>query len=159
MLFWRCVDGTTRAVAGRRCGQHREDRAAGQHRQQRRQCADRWLPSARERVEARGRAGPETRHHERQQVRVRFNKVIEGAGKAITIDSGGIDLADWAYAMRGVSGDDVVTIKSNEGTFNQSPGNGTAEELDQTTINLLTAVRTDRVKGFLAAHPKLVAVG
>ncbi|MGI5186318.1 LCP family protein [Dactylosporangium sp. CA-152071] len=90
---------------------------------------------------------------------VRFNKVIEGAGKAITIDSGGIDLADWAYAMRGVSGDDVVTIKTNEGTFNQSPGNGTAEELDQTTINLLTAVRTDRVKGFLAAHPQLVAGG
>ncbi|MGI5176049.1 hypothetical protein ACQEVZ_06935 [Dactylosporangium sp. CA-152071] len=58
-----------------------------------------------------------------------------------------------------MSGDDVVTIKTNEGTFNQSPGNGTAEELDQTTINLLTAVRTDRVKGFLAAHPQLVAGG
>ncbi|MET7419972.1 LCP family protein [Dactylosporangium sp. NPDC005555] len=90
---------------------------------------------------------------------MRFNKVLEVAGKAITIDSGGIDLADWAYAMRGVSGDDVVTIKSNEGTFNQSPGNGTAEALDRTTVNLLAAVRTDQVKSFLAAHPQLVAGG
>ncbi|WP_238009452.1 LCP family protein [Dactylosporangium sp. AC04546] len=90
---------------------------------------------------------------------VRFNKVGEVAGKAMTIDNGGIDLADWAYAMRGVSGDDVLTIKSNEGTFNQSPGNGTAEELDRTTVNLLTAVRTDKVKGFVTAHPELVAGG
>ncbi|GGM43088.1 hypothetical protein GCM10007977_050800 [Dactylosporangium sucinum] len=90
---------------------------------------------------------------------VRFNKVLDVAGKAMTIDSGGIDLADWAYAMRGVSGDDVVTVKTNEGTFNQSAGHGTAEDLDQNTINLLAAVRTDRVKGFLAAHPELVAGG
>ncbi|MET7395018.1 LCP family protein [Dactylosporangium sp. NPDC005572] len=90
---------------------------------------------------------------------VRFNKVVEVVGKAMTIDSGGIDLADWAYAMRGVSGDDVVTIKTNEGTFNQSAGHGTAEDLDQKTVNLLTAVRTDQVTGFLAAHPELVAGG
>jgi polyisoprenyl-teichoic acid--peptidoglycan teichoic acid transferase len=87
---------------------------------------------------------------------VQFNKVLEVVGKAMTIDSGGIDLPDWAYAMRGIGGDDLLTIKTNNGTFNQSSENRGAEALDQTTLDLLAAMKADQVRSFLTSHPELM---
>ncbi|WP_426514035.1 LCP family protein [Dactylosporangium sp. McL0621] len=87
----------------------------------------------------------------------RLSQVLQVVGKAMTIDSGGLDLADWAYAMRGIGGDDLLTIKTNNGTFNNSPDAANAETLDQTTLELLDAVRTERVQAFVAGHLDLVA--
>ncbi|MER7282785.1 LCP family protein [Dactylosporangium sp. NPDC000244] len=87
----------------------------------------------------------------------RLNDVLRVVGKAMTIDSGGIDLADWLYAMRGIGADDLLTIKTNNGTFNNAPGVSNAETLDQTTLDLLEAVRTERVQAFVAGHLDLVA--
>ncbi|WP_432992343.1 LCP family protein [Dactylosporangium sp. CA-233914] len=86
-----------------------------------------------------------------------LNQVLQVAGKAMTIDSGGIDLADWAYAMRGIGGDDLITVKTNNGTFNNSPDNRQAEALDDTTLDLFDAVRTETLPAFLTAHPELIA--
>jgi polyisoprenyl-teichoic acid--peptidoglycan teichoic acid transferase len=86
---------------------------------------------------------------------VLFNKVVGVVGQAMTIDDGGIDLADWAFAMRAIGGDDLITIKTNNGTFHASPERSNAEALDQTTLDLLAAVRDDKVEAFLAAHTDL----
>jgi polyisoprenyl-teichoic acid--peptidoglycan teichoic acid transferase len=86
---------------------------------------------------------------------LQFNKVLEVVGKAMTIDAGGIDLEDWAFAMKGIGGDDLVTVKTNNGTYNASPDNRGAEALDERTLELLTAVRANRVQEFLATHPDL----
>ncbi|MEV8516821.1 LCP family protein [Dactylosporangium sp. NPDC051484] len=90
---------------------------------------------------------------------VQLNQVLQVVGKAMTIDSGGIDLDDWLYAMRGISDNDLFSIKSNNGTFNQAPENRNAEALDQSTVDLLDAVRTEQVPAFVAAHPHLIAAG
>ncbi len=87
---------------------------------------------------------------------VQFNKVLDVVGKSMTIDSGGIDLADWAYAMRAIGGDDLLTIKTNNGTFNKSAENSGAEALDQNSLDLIAAMRADQVQSFLASHPELV---
>ena len=87
---------------------------------------------------------------------LQLNKVLDAVGKAMTIDSGGIDLADWIYAMRGIGGDDLLTIKTNNGTFNGAAGNRNAEALDQTTVDLLAAVQADQVRQFVANHPDLI---
>jgi len=87
---------------------------------------------------------------------IQFNKILDVVGKAMTIDSGGIDLADWAYAMRGIRGDDLLTIKTNNGTFHDAPDNRSAEALDQTTLDLLAAVQADQVQQFITGHPELV---
>ena len=84
-----------------------------------------------------------------------FNKVVGVVGKAMTIDAGGIDLEDWAFAMRGIGGDDLVTVKTNNGTFHASPDNRGAEALDELTLELLTSIRENRVEAFLATHPDL----
>jgi polyisoprenyl-teichoic acid--peptidoglycan teichoic acid transferase len=86
---------------------------------------------------------------------VKFNHVVDVVGKAMTIDSGGIDLADWAFAMRDIGSDDLVTLKTNNGTFHAAD-DANGEALDQTTVDLLDAVRTDAVQPFVAAHPDLI---
>jgi hypothetical protein len=86
---------------------------------------------------------------------VTFNKVLDVVGKAMTIDSGGIDIADWAYAMRAIGGDDLLTIKTNNGTFNRA-ADGPGEALDQNTLDLLAAIKADQVRSFITTHPDLV---
>jgi LCP family protein required for cell wall assembly len=87
---------------------------------------------------------------------IQFNKVLDVVGKSMTVDSGGIDIADWAYAMRAIGGEDLLTIKTNNGTFNKSTDNSGAEALDQTTLELLASVKADQVRPFITAHPDLV---
>ena len=87
---------------------------------------------------------------------IQLNKVLDVVGKSMTVDSGGIDLADWAYAMRGIGGDDLLTIKTNNGTFNRSAENSGAEALDQATLDLLAAIKADQVRTFITSHPDLL---
>jgi anionic cell wall polymer biosynthesis LytR-Cps2A-Psr (LCP) family protein len=87
---------------------------------------------------------------------VQFNKVLSVVGKSMTIDSGGINLGDWAYAMHAIGGDDLLTVKTNNGTFNRSPESSSAEALDQNSLDLLQAMRNDQVEAFVRSHPQLV---
>jgi LCP family protein required for cell wall assembly len=81
-------------------------------------------------------------------------RILDVAGKAATIDSGGIPIADWIYAMRGVNPTAMVTIKTNAGTFNTvNIGGVSYEELTDTSMLLLHDVRDDTVSDFLAVHP------
>jgi polyisoprenyl-teichoic acid--peptidoglycan teichoic acid transferase len=85
--------------------------------------------------------------------------LLSAVGKTMTVDSGGIPLEDWAFAMRGVKPEDLLTIKTNNGTFNsaQIPGVGSVELLDATSLDLLKAVRDDTVERFVLQHPGWVS--
>jgi polyisoprenyl-teichoic acid--peptidoglycan teichoic acid transferase len=85
--------------------------------------------------------------------------LISAVGKTMTVDNGGISLEDWAFAMRGVNPDNLVTIKTNDGKFNSRsvPGVGSVEVLSDTSTALLKAVRTDTMAAFVKAHPSWVA--
>jgi LCP family protein required for cell wall assembly len=85
--------------------------------------------------------------------------LISAVGKTMTVDDGGISLEDWAFAMRGVNPDDLVTVKTNDGKFNSRsvPGVGSVEVLSDTSMALLKAVRTDTMGAFVKAHPSWVA--
>ena len=85
-----------------------------------------------------------------------FNKVLDVVGRAMTIDSGQIGLDDWIFAMRGIDGDRLLTLKTNNGGFHQSELQPGAEALDQTTLDLLAAVRARNVPDFVLNHPGIV---
>ncbi|MEV4640017.1 LCP family protein [Actinoplanes sp. NPDC049548] len=84
--------------------------------------------------------------------------LLKALGKTMTVDDGGIPLQDWVFAMRSVRPDDLVTIKTNNGTFNSRtvPGVGSAEILSDTSRELMKAVKNDRVDEFVLAHPTWV---
>jgi anionic cell wall polymer biosynthesis LytR-Cps2A-Psr (LCP) family protein len=89
----------------------------------------------------------------------KLKAVLDVVGKAMTVDSGGINLDDWIFAMRNISASSIVTIKTNGGNFHGEnvPGFGSVETLDQNSMQLLDAVRADRVDGFVQAHTDWVS--
>ncbi|GIE85208.1 LCP family protein [Actinoplanes regularis] len=86
-------------------------------------------------------------------------KLLSAFGKAMTVDAGGINLADWALAMRGMNPDTLVTIKTNEGKLNSQsvPGVGSVELLSDDSMDMLKAIKKDTVKTFLLTHPGFIA--
>ncbi|MFB9360546.1 LCP family protein [Actinoplanes nipponensis] len=88
----------------------------------------------------------------------RLPGLLKAVGRTMTVDDGGIPLADWVFALRGIRPDDLITIKTNNGTFNSDtiPGVGSAEILSDTSLELLRSVRTDTVDEFVLAHPTWV---
>ncbi|WP_052359432.1 LCP family protein [Actinoplanes friuliensis] len=84
--------------------------------------------------------------------------LLSALGKTMTVDDGGIPLQDWVFALRGIRPDDLVTIKTNNGTFNSRPvpGVGSAEILSDTSLDLLKAVKNDSVDKFILDNPTWV---
>ncbi len=86
--------------------------------------------------------------------------LLSAVGKTMTIDKGGISLEDWAFAMRGINPDDIITIKTNNGQFNSKdiPVVGNVQLLTDTSLQLLQHdLKNDTVDSFLMAHPDWIA--
>jgi LCP family protein required for cell wall assembly len=88
---------------------------------------------------------------------IKLNRVLGVVGKSMTVSTGGISIEDWAFAMRNIGGDDLLTIKTNKGTYFRSPINPGAEALDPDTLTLLQAVQSDTVDQFVINHQDLVS--
>jgi LCP family protein required for cell wall assembly len=87
---------------------------------------------------------------------IKLKNVLDVVNKSMTVSAGGIGIADWALAMRKIGGNDLITLKTNGGHYNPTPDGG-AEMLDDNTVKLLAAVRTDTVDQFIFDHQDLVA--
>jgi LCP family protein required for cell wall assembly len=85
-----------------------------------------------------------------------LNKVLDVIGHSMTIDTGPIGLDDWIFAMRGINGDGLLTLKTNNGSFHASTEQPGAEALDETTLALLASVRGNTVQDFVLSHPSIV---
>jgi polyisoprenyl-teichoic acid--peptidoglycan teichoic acid transferase len=85
--------------------------------------------------------------------------LISAIGKTMTVDDGGISLDDWAFAMKTLKPDNLVTVKTNDGTFNSRnvAGVGSVEVLSETSLQLLRAVKNDDVASFLTTNPTWIA--
>ncbi len=77
----------------------------------------------------------------------------------MTVDKGKAELADWVLAMRSLKPDRLITIKTNEGELNSADvdGVGSVEKLTKDTMDLLKAIKKDRIDNFLLSHPKFVS--
>jgi anionic cell wall polymer biosynthesis LytR-Cps2A-Psr (LCP) family protein len=81
--------------------------------------------------------------------------LITAMAKTMTVDDGGIDLEDWAFAMRVIKPDDLITLKSNGGSFNSRSidGIGSVEILDDTTLAMLKSAKNDTMATFVQSNP------
>jgi polyisoprenyl-teichoic acid--peptidoglycan teichoic acid transferase len=84
--------------------------------------------------------------------------LISAIGKTMTVDNGGISLEDWAFALRGINPDDLITLKTNNGEFNSRsvPGVGSVEILSNTSLAMLKAAKNDTLDTFVTANPTWV---
>jgi LCP family protein required for cell wall assembly len=85
---------------------------------------------------------------------LKLNELIKAAGKAFILDVGGVPIADFVFTMRGVTGNDLVMLKTNGGTFH---GDGSRETLSQETLDMFHAVKQDKLGEFVFANPQVVS--
>ncbi|NJP30480.1 LCP family protein [Micromonospora thermarum] len=85
----------------------------------------------------------------------KISKLIDAAGDAFVLDTGGVPVADFIFTMRGVTGSDLTMLRTNGGTFN---GNGNNREaLSEQTLEMFRAVKEDRLADFVVANPEVLS--
>jgi LCP family protein required for cell wall assembly len=88
----------------------------------------------------------------------KLDRVIQAAGKAFTLDTGGVPIADFIFTLRGVAANDLVLVKTNAGNFNSAGLKGvSAETLNPKSLEMLDAVRDGSLDQWLVGHPEFVS--
>jgi LCP family protein required for cell wall assembly len=89
---------------------------------------------------------------------LQVNNLIHAAGAAFTLDTGGIPVADFIFALKGVATGDVLTLNTNGGRFNPVTIEGTEyEQLSELSVDMFAAVREDRLLDFVIENPAVVS--
>ena len=88
----------------------------------------------------------------------KFTALKSAAGDLLTLDLGKVPIEDWLFSFKHLSEDDVVMIKTNGGDLSSEIINGTwYEVLNEDSMELLKAVKEDKVYDFLTQHPSWIA--
>ncbi|MER7440317.1 LCP family protein [Micromonospora avicenniae] len=86
---------------------------------------------------------------------LKLQQLVKAAGKALVLDTGGAKIEELALTMRGVTGNELIMLKTNAGTFN---GNGTGREvLSEDTLEMFKAVKEDRLAQYVFYHPEVIS--
>ncbi|MET7966099.1 LCP family protein [Micromonospora sp. NPDC005305] len=86
---------------------------------------------------------------------IKLNALIKAAGKAFILDTGGVPIANFIFTLKGVSGNDLVTLRTNGGTYS-SAGNG-REKFNETTMEMFQAVKKDKLADFVVSNPTVLS--
>jgi len=85
-------------------------------------------------------------------------KFLGPLSKAFVWDGGKHSMADWIFTLKSLDPASMMTIKTNNGTYNTKVVGGADEEvLSPTSLELLKDVKTDNIDAFLAEHPSWVS--
>ncbi|PZG07036.1 LytR family transcriptional regulator [Micromonospora craterilacus] len=85
----------------------------------------------------------------------KLNGLIKAAGKAFILDTGGVPVEDFVFTMRGVTGNELIMLKTNGGTYNAN-GNG-REALSEQTLDMFHAVKQDKLAEFVFYNPEVIS--
>ncbi|MGY0003498.1 LCP family protein [Micromonospora sp. I033] len=86
---------------------------------------------------------------------LKLNSLIKAAGKAFILDTGGVPIANFIFTLKGVSGNDLITLRTNGGTYSTA-GNG-REKFNETTMEMFQAVKKDKLADFVVANPTVLS--
>jgi len=89
---------------------------------------------------------------------VKLDRVMRAAGSAFIVDTRGVPLSDFVFALRNIGLGSLTMIRTNAGKVNSTSVDGVSfEQLSPTSAELFKAVREDRMDAFVAAHPDYVS--
>jgi LCP family protein required for cell wall assembly len=89
---------------------------------------------------------------------IKLDQVIRAAGSAFTLDTGGVEMTDFIFTLKGVAANDLVMLRTNGGKFNSAkiPGQS-AEALTEESRQMFAAATDDALAEFVLSHPDWVA--
>jgi LCP family protein required for cell wall assembly len=73
----------------------------------------------------------------------KLSTLLKAAGASLKMDTGGYDVDDFLFNLKVIASADLVTLKTNSGTFN-SAGDG-SEQLKAETMRMFAAARDDKL--------------
>jgi len=86
---------------------------------------------------------------------LKINQLIKSAGKAFTLDTGGVAIDNFIFTLRGVTANDMMLLRTNNGTFN---GNSSGkEELNELTLRMFDALKRDQLSQFVIENPEIIS--
>jgi polyisoprenyl-teichoic acid--peptidoglycan teichoic acid transferase len=89
---------------------------------------------------------------------IKVNQVLNSVGQAVSFYNNKVSIANWIFTLKGISPDQMVTLKTNGGAFNPvTIGGESYEELDDSSRQLLAAITSDTVQTFIGQHPDFVS--
>jgi LCP family protein required for cell wall assembly len=84
----------------------------------------------------------------------KLKDLITAAGGSLKMDTGGYNPADFLFNLKALAGSDLMTLKTNSGTFNGT-GDG-AERLSPATMKMFAAAKEDRLGEFIMQNPEFL---
>jgi LCP family protein required for cell wall assembly len=88
----------------------------------------------------------------------KFGKLRDAAGELLTLDLGGASIEDWIFSVKSLRSSDLTLVKTNGGTYASETINRKSYQiLNPASIELMQAVREDKVYEFLERHPNWIA--
>ncbi|GGK32861.1 hypothetical protein GCM10010124_27050 [Pilimelia terevasa] len=88
----------------------------------------------------------------------RLDGLVRAAGRALTVDTGAVPVADFAFTLRGIAARDLVMVRTNAGTFNSDQvGETSVEKLSDESLGMMHAIRDGDLAGWLVGHPHFIS--
>ncbi|MCW3816541.1 LCP family protein [Micromonospora sp. DR5-3] len=86
---------------------------------------------------------------------IKLNQLIKAAGESLMLDTGGVKIEDFIFTLKGLSGNDLVTLRTNGGNFATAASG--REMLNETSKQMFTAVKEDKLAEFVATNPEVLS--
>ncbi len=86
---------------------------------------------------------------------LKLNQLIKAAGKAFILDTGGVPIVDFIFTLKGVTGNDLVTLRTNGGTYATAASG--RETLNEASMEMFRAVKNDKLADFVVANPGILS--
>ncbi|GHJ45622.1 hypothetical protein Cs7R123_29640 [Catellatospora sp. TT07R-123] len=83
---------------------------------------------------------------------LKVNALIKAAGSALKMDTGHAELFDFLWTLRGLRSDDLVLLKTNNGTYLRGKVKGT-QAISYGTLEMFAAAKADALDTYVATHP------
>ncbi|MEU3456659.1 LCP family protein [Micromonospora sp. NPDC006766] len=87
---------------------------------------------------------------------IKLNQLIQAAGKAFILDTGGVPIEDYLFTLKGVTGNELVTLRTNGGTYSPN-ADGSRESLNELSMQMFKAVKNDALADFVVANPEVLS--
>ncbi|MCW3843521.1 LCP family protein [Micromonospora yasonensis] len=87
---------------------------------------------------------------------LKLNQLIKAAGKSLILDTGGAPIADFIFTLKGVTGNDLVTLRTNGGTYSPN-ADRSKESLNELSMEMFRAVKEDKLADFVVANPGVLS--
>ena len=87
---------------------------------------------------------------------IKLNQLIQAAGKAFILDTGGVPIEDFLFTLKGVTGNDLVILRTNGGTYSPT-ADGSKESLNELSMRMFKAVKDDTLADFVVANPEVLS--